>query len=201
MQSDEVCWVEFEPDVTDDPAVAKAYRAVAGANGVVSNLYKAMALSPHAIEPADQLYRQLLHNEDCPFEPWLRELLAVQVALVCKCDYAARNHGRNFHDFFGEPAESGRMLDAVRCGTWAQELEDGQLVAMLDFGDKLTRQPQDMTQDDVVKLRNSGLSDKQIVYLAQIVASFAYWCRIINAIGISTGSEPVGLSGWGERLD
>ena len=44
------------------------------------------------------------------------------------------------------------------------------------------------------KLRTAGLDDKQIVYLVQISASFAYWARVINGLGICLGDEPVGLA-------
>ena len=65
---------------------------------------------------------------------------------------------------------------------------------ILTFGDKLARRPEAIVPDDVEELREVGLSDKEIVYIAQISASFAYWARIINALGISLGDEPIGLA-------
>lgn len=195
MRDERVCWVEFELDTSAQPAVQRAYDTVRNSRGGVDNLYKAMALSPDAIEPADQLYRQLLHNDDCPFEPWLRELIATQVASICASDYALANHGENFHDAFGDRQRSQALLDTVRRGAWEAELDDPRLRAILSFNDKLARTPQEICQTDIQRLRDVGLDDKEIVYLSQISASFAYWSRIINALGITIGDEPVGLAG------
>ncbi|MCP5081294.1 MAG: peroxidase-related enzyme [Alphaproteobacteria bacterium] len=193
MRDERVCWVEFADETTASPEVKSAFGAVSSKGGAVENLYKAMALSPHAIEPADQLYKQLLHTPDCPFEPWLRELIALQVAMICNSDYAMAHHGENFHRFYGNRSASDRLQEAVGQGTWHADVDDERLKAILSFNDKLARAPETMVEGDVKALRAAGLSEKEIVYLAQISASFAYWSRIINALGISVGDEPVGL--------
>ncbi len=193
MRDERVCWVEFADEATASPEIKSAFGAVAAKGGGVENLYKAMALTPRAIEPADALYRQLLHNPDCPFEPWLRELIALQVAMICDSKYAIAHHGENFHQFYGDRSASTRVQETVGQGTWHAELEDQKLKAILSFNDKLARAPESMVETDVEALRAAGLSEKEIVYLAQISASFAYWSRIINALGISLGAEPVGL--------
>ncbi len=198
MRDDRVCWVEFSDETMPAPDLKSAYDAVAGDAGRVDNLYKAMALTPQAIEPADQLYKQLLHNADCPFEPWLRELIALQVAITCNSQYAIANHGTNFHRFFADRPASDRLEETIRRRRWMSDVEDGRLRAILAFNDKLARSPESMVEADVEALRAAGLSEKEIVYLAQISASFAYWSRIINALGISTAGEPVGLERYSE---
>ena len=85
-------WLEFVPETESEGQLAQAYRSVAGPDGRVDNLYKAMSLSPAAIEPADKLYK----------------------ALLCGCEYAAINHGENFHDFYGNRSESEELLAAIR---------------------------------------------------------------------------------------
>ncbi len=194
MRDERVCWVEYADETTATPEVKSAFAAVTSKGETVENLYKAMALSPHAIEPADQLYKQLLHNPDCPFEPWLRELIALQVAMICKSEYAMAHHGENFHRFYGDRSASDRLQEAIGQGTWSTVVDDTWLKAILSFNDKLARAPEAMVEGDVVALRAAGLSEKETVYLAQISASFAYWSRIINALGISIGDEPVGLA-------
>ena len=194
MKDETVCWVEFEDEATGSPALATAFAAVAGEDGGVENLYKAMALTPGAIEPADQLYKQLLHNPDCPFEPWLRELISLQVAMICGSGYAIAHHGANFHHFFADRRASEALQETVRLGTWEADVEDGKLRAILAFNDKLSRFPEAIVEMDIQALRTAGLSEKEIVYLVQISASFAYWSRVINALGIAVGDDPVGLA-------
>ncbi len=182
------------PETEADGELAQAYRSVAGPDGRVDNLYKAMSLSPAAIEPADRLYKALLHNADCPFEPWLRELISTQVALLCGCDYAAINHGENFHDFYGNRSESENLLAAIRQQHWPLSGQKPQLTAIVKFTHQLTLEPHTVSASHIKKLRSAGLNEKQIVYLVQIAASFAYWARVINGLGICLGDEPVGLA-------
>lgn len=195
MKDDQVCWLEFVPETEAEGELAQAYRSVAGRHGRVDNLYKAMSLSAAAIEPADNLYKALLHNADCPFEPWLRELISTQVALLCGSKYAAINHGENFHDFYGNRSESEKLLTAIRQHRWPETDKEPRLPAILAFSHDLTREPEKISSSHIEKLRIAGLDDKQIVYLVQIAASFAYWARVINGLGICLGDEPIGLAG------
>lgn len=194
MRDNQVCWLQFVPEAEAEAELAQAYRSVAGPDGRVDNLYKAMSLSPAAIEPADRLYKALLHNADCPFEPWLRELISTQVALLCGCDYAAINHGENFHDFYGNRSESEMLLAAISQQQWPDIAREPKLAAILAFNHDLTLEPQAISSSHMDKLRTAGLDDKQIVYLVQISASFAYWARVINGLGICLGDEPIGLA-------
>ncbi|MEM7426116.1 MAG: peroxidase-related enzyme [Pseudomonadota bacterium] len=194
MKDQDVCWVEFEPETTQDEAVRAAYGRLRDRDGHVHNLYKAMSLSPDAIAPADDLYRHLLHGESCPLERWLRELLATQVAIIGGCAYALAHHAENFHDLFGDRTRSEEILECVRSQAWDEAPVDAQVTAALRFNDKLTRAPENMRQDDAQALRRAGFNDREIVYLAQISAAFAYWIRTINALGISLGDESVGLA-------
>ena len=42
-------------------------------------------------------------------------------------------------------------------------------------------------------LRNNGLNEKEIVFVAQINSAYAYWTRILNALGVEIGDEPLGI--------
>lgn len=194
MKDRDVCWVEFEPETTRDDAVASAYASVREKDGHVHNLYKAMSLAPRAIGSADALYRELMHGEDCPLQPWLRELIAVQVAIIDGCEYATAHHAANFHDLYGDAEVSKRLLARVHAQDWDSGEIDVRLAAILRFNDKLARASCGMEEHDVEALRVVGLSDKEIVYVSQISAAFAYWTRTINALGISLRGEPVGLA-------
>lgn len=194
MRDDKICWVDFEPETTGKGKVRDAYANVAEKDGHVHNLYKAMSLAPETIGPADELYRHLMHGTKCPLEPWLRELIATQAALIAECDYAFAHHAQNFHDLSEDCPGSAALLDSVRNGTWPNEIADIRLKAILSFNDKLTRSPELMLNCDVETLRGAGVTDEEVVYLTQISAAFAYWVRVINGLGISLGDEPVGLS-------
>ena len=49
-----------------------------------------------------------------------------------------------------------------------------------------------MTEADVEALRDAGLADGEILEVNQVSASFNYWARTINGLGIQLGGEKVG---------
>jgi len=56
---------------------------------------------------------------------------------------------------------------------------------MLDYAAKLTRRPWQMTEKDVIALRELGFSDRAVLDIAQVVAYYAYVNRIADGLGVS----------------
>lgn len=186
-----IAWVEVIPQDRAFGELASAYDAVKGRDGRVENLYLAMSQTPKAIQPADALYLALLHNPDNPLEPWLAELVSTYVAILCRSDYAAANHGANFIMYLGDKPLGEAILQALRDDDLSA-LKDARMVSALRYTRKLSQHPETVSQSDIQTLRTAGFCDKGISYLIQLVASFAYWARMINGLGTQLG-DTVGL--------
>ncbi len=65
---------------------------------------------------------------------------------------------------------------------------------MLDYADKLTREPWTMTRDDVERLRAEGFSDRAILDLNQVAGYYAYVNRLADGLGVE-------LEGYWETAD
>lgn len=186
-----IAWVDVISPLQASGDLADAYEAVKSADGTVENLYLAMSQTPRAIQPADAHYLALLHNPDNPLEPWLAELVSTYVAILCGCDYAAQNHGANFAIYLGNAARAETLLNALSDGSW-EDLESEQVQAALRYTQKLSITPDQMSEADIDGLRQAGFCDKGISYLVQLVASFAYWARMINGLGTRL-SDTIGI--------
>lgn len=184
-----IAWVEVVPQEAATVDLADAYDAVKGPDGQVENLYLAMSQTPKAIRPADEHYLALLHNPDNPLEPWLAEFISTYVAILCCCTYATENHGANFRTYLNNPARADKMLTALHDETWPDVITEPEVLAALRYTRKLSLSPQDMTAHDVQDLRDAGFCDKGISYIIQLVASFAYWARMINGLGTQLGDK------------
>jgi uncharacterized peroxidase-related enzyme len=57
-------------------------------------------------------------------------------------------------------------------------------LAIVVFVEKLTREPSEMTEYDVQKLRQVGLEDKQILSVVLITSMFAFMNRIADGLGV-----------------
>ena len=193
-QIDPIAYVDViaQPDATG--TLATVYDAVKGADGQGENLYLAMSQTPLAIKAADDHYKALLHNSDNPLDPWLSELIATYVAILCGCTYAAANHGENFRMYLNDDKMADTLLAALTSETWDKLDIDPRSKAALHYTRKLTTTPDQVDAEDLHSLRQVGFGDKGISYLVQLAASFAYWARIINGLGIRVG-DTIGLSG------
>lgn len=67
---------------------------------------------------------------------------------------------------------------------------------LLEFTEKMTRTPADMTERDVEALREQNWTDTAIHDAVQVIAYFNYINRVADALGIEP--EP-GLRHWGRR--
>ena len=56
--------------------------------------------------------------------------------------------------------------------------------AMLDFAERLNREPSAMTRADVAALRAAGFDDTAIHDIVQITGFFAYYNRLADGLGI-----------------
>ena len=61
--------------------------------------------------------------------------------------------------------------------------------AMLDYAVKLTEKPASVEKDDLDKLREFDLSDRDILDLNQVVAYFNYVNRTADGLGIELEAE------------
>jgi uncharacterized peroxidase-related enzyme len=188
------CWIETIDSTDASAELSEMYQQVGAVHGRIDNLYRAFSLQPKPLVAADQHYRDVLHNKSNQSLPWVLELLASQAAIIAECDYALANHGANFKALLGDSEKAEKMLSAVRNDDFANAaLFTRKQAALMEYGAKLCRFPQNMSNDDIQQLRRAGASDTEILETVQATACFAYWVRFINALGIQVGDESIGL--------
>ena len=66
---------------------------------------------------------------------------------------------------------------------------DTQTRAMLDYATKLTREPTSMQQSDVIALRETGLTDEQILSVVLITCNFNFMTRLADGLGVEVPKE------------
>ena len=186
------CWIETIKSGDASPDLKEMYRKLGTSYSKFHNLYHAFSLQPKPLLSADRHFRDILHNETNHIDAWLLELLATQVAIIADCHYAFVNHGANFKRLLGDDELGERMLQAVRNDDFAESpLFTPKQAALLTYGAKLSRAPEQMKFDDIASLHDAGVSDTEILEAVQATACFAYWVRFINALGINLESETI----------
>ncbi len=61
---------------------------------------------------------------------------------------------------------------------------DARRTAMLEYAEKLTMTPWEVTEGDVARLRDAGFSDRDVLDICEVVAYYAYVNRIADGLGV-----------------
>jgi len=107
-----------------------------------------------------------------------RELGAVTTSRVNGCVYCASVHVQRFIQLTKQPELMQRLLDEG-----VDTPLEPRYRAIVDYAVKLTRTPNTITKADLEPLRQIGLTDAEILDLAQAVAMFAWANRLMQTLG------------------
>src|SRR5690606_4032546 len=110
-----------------------------------------------------------------------REMVAVVVSSANHCYYCLVAHGQAVRSLSGDPQLGEMMVMNYRVAPL-----DARQRAMLDFAWKLTKTPEQVTEDDRSGLRGVGLSSEDIFDLADTVGFF----NMSNRMAIGSDMMP-----------
>ena len=178
--------ISFLPVPTADDVpegVGKLWAKAEEAFGFVPNVFKAQAVN------GDQFlawwnYFNLLVNKDGHLSNADRELLAVVVSNVNRCNYCVISHTAALRTY----TEDERTADNVAVN-WRQAHLPEREATMAAYAEKLTLHPADVVEVDLEPLRAVGLDDHQIMELVQVVGMFNLTNRVSTALGFVPNAE------------
>ena len=152
--------------------------------GFVPNVLRAYAFAPAKLQAFADMYNDLMLAES-GLSKLEREMIAVAVSSVNHCYYCLTAHGAAVRQLSGNPALGEQMVMNYRA---AEGLTPKQ-VAMLDFADKLTRNPHAIVEADRQALRDSGFSDPDIWDIAAVASFFNMSNRMAAAVDMRPNDE------------
>ena len=189
-----IAWIEtIEPEEADG-LLRDLYERVKTPHGTVDNVMKAHSLRPHTLEGHLVLYKSVLHNPANVMPLWFLETVASYVSIVNACEYSLAHHFMNARRLL----EDEERADAIYASLTARRPEDvfaGKKLALLRYAAKLTEDVAGMNEQDMVRLRDAGTDDGEILEVNQVCAYFNYSNRLLNGLGVTTKGDTVGYYG------
>ncbi|PHQ67865.1 MAG: alkylhydroperoxidase [Sneathiella sp.] len=144
--------------------------------GMVPNVLASYSFDEVKLRAFSDMYGELMLG-DSGLSKLEREMIAVVVSSINHCFYCLTAHGAAVRELSGDPILGELMAMNYR----AAELPPKQR-AMLDFADKLTKTPSEMTEEDRQALRDAGWTDRDIWDISATVAFFNMSNRMSLAI-------------------
>lgn len=186
-------WIDTVSYEDSDGELRKLYDRIKGPGNNVDNIMLAHSLRPHSMQGHMTLYKYVLHHPRNTLPKAYLEAIGVYVSSLNKCEYCVEHHVAGMARLIGDSERS----DAIRRALESRQPEDvfqGAELAGLQYASKLTLAADDITEQDIEALRESGLDDGQILEVNQVTAYFGYANRTALGLGINTAGDIVGLS-------
>lgn len=186
-------WIRtIEPADAEDP-LREIYARLAGPDGRVDNVLQIHSLRPHTLEAHMALYKNVLHHRGNSLPKWLLETIGIFVSLLNGCSYCVEHHFAGLRRLLRDDARAAAIRSALETETFAGVF-DRRERALLDYAQRLTRAPAEVTDREIAALRDAGLDDGEILEVNQVASYFAYVNRTVLGLGVTTLGDTLGLS-------
>jgi len=184
-------WIKMVGDDEAGPGLREVLDLARTPHGTVDNVMRVHSLRPNTMRGHVMLYRAALHDDANTIPMWLQETISSYVSVINDCAYSYANHWKNAAHLIDDAARATEIEMALRSRA-PETAFTGAELALLRYAEKLTLTPGDMTEDDVIALRDAGLDDGEILEANQIICYFNYVNRSINGLGVTTVGDIVG---------
>jgi uncharacterized peroxidase-related enzyme len=178
-------WIKVIDENGAEGRLKEIYERIRKERGKVSNIMRIQSLHPEAMAAHMDLYLSVMFG-DSGLSREEREMIATVVSVVNGCAYCTNHHAEALDHYWKDE----KKLDA-----FLRDFESAGLPerssSIFRYAVKLTETPSKMTQEDIETLRNSGLSDKDILDIDLIVGYFNFVNRIANGLGVEFSPEEV----------
>lgn len=189
-----MAWIETVPYEKADARLKPLYDRVKGPNNNVDNIMMSHSLRPHSMEGHMAMYKYVLHHHDNTIPKWFLETLGVWVSALNECQYCVEHHFTGLQRLLKNDEKSVQIKAAIDANDIdSAPLDQRQKMAMV-YARALTRDPGGMQEYMVIKLRDAGYSDGEILEINQVSAYFNYANRTVLGLGCSTKGDILGLS-------
>jgi len=154
---------------------AKIYELYRARAGYVPNYAKLFSLRPTVYEAWGKLNGAIKNSMD------LRryELVTVAAARKLKSSYCSLAHGRCWPRSFSGPARSAPLSATPSRPAWIRVD-----VAVMDLAAKVASDATSVTEADVHRLKDLGLSDAEVLDVVLAAAARCFFSKALDALGV-----------------
>lgn len=178
-------WISVVDEADATGKVKRIYEEILRKRGKISNIMKIHSLNPDAMKEHMKLYLTLMFGSSgLPREE--RELIAVVVSTVNRCEYCINHHAEALNHYWKNNELTQKLIQDYK----SIALLDRKC-KMLDYVVKLTKTPYAIEQADIDSLRKSGFSDEDILNINLITCYFNFVNRIALGLGVNFSSDEI----------
>lgn len=174
-------------------SLKRLYDKVKGPNNTIDNIMQIHSLRPHTMIGHMALYKNVLHHSNNTIPKWFLETIGVYVSLINRCSYCVDHHFEGLKRLLNDDAKAEVINKKLITNSY-DTLFDKDYSLVLRYAEKLTKNPNQITEDQIIELKNEGLDDGQILEINQVISYFNYANRTVLGLGVNIDGDILGLS-------
>jgi len=178
-------WIQVIDKNEATGRLKKIYDEITEKRGKISNIMKIHSLNPDAMKNHMNLYLSLMFGKS-NLSREERELIGVVVSKINKCDYCINHHAEALNFYWKDSDKLKIFLKSFDSVDLTRRQR-----GIIEYVVKLTKNPSDITKDDIEKLRKSGFSDEEILDINLICCYFNFVNRIALGLGVEFSNDEV----------
>lgn len=191
-------WIKIISYNESKDKLRKLYNRIRGSNNYIDNIMLIHSLRPNTLEGHMAIYKNVLHHSNNSFPKWFLEAIGVYTSALNKCDYCVNHHAEGMRKALKNDVEAAK-IKANLMANGPQQYFKGKELAIMDYAKKLTQNPSEIKERDLVQLTTMGINDGEILEINQVVSYFCYANRTVLGLGVNSINEIIGLSPNDER--
>ena len=160
-------------------------------HGTLDNVMRIHSLRPASMIGHVTLYKSVLHSDEITLPLWFLEVIAAYVSILNSCEYSLTHHWNDAVRLIDNAQRVEVIHDALRSQSFDNTFNEKE-IAILHYSKKLTCDVGNLKKVDVIKLKQAGCDDGEILEVNQVIAYFNYSNRVLNGLGVSLDGDKIG---------
>lgn len=163
----------------------EVYKDITKSRGKLSNIMKIHSLNPDSMIKHMDLYKTIMFGKS-NLSRELKEMIAVVVSVANKCDYCINHHAEALNFYWKDKNKLNRFVIDFRSVEVAPSIS-----LLLEYAEKLTTAPNNISQTDINNIKSSGWNDEDILLANLIVSYFNFVNRIALGLGVEFSEDEI----------
>ncbi len=171
-------WIRTIDPEKAEGRTKEVYDEIVAKRGHLANVFRAEGMEPDVLRHQIGMYTTLLLGPG-PLSREEREMIAVVVSAANKSSYGAIHHCEALEHVEKDPEALSKVL-----AQFVKKSESPRVKTLLAYAAKLTLDPKDITEDDIKDMRDSGLTDQEILRANLLASYFNFSNRVTLGLGV-----------------
>ena len=187
----QTAWISMVADEEANHYLKQIFDKARTPHGTLDNVMRIHSLRPATMIGHLTLYKSVLHSDEITLPIWFLEVIAAYVSILNSCEYSLTHHWNNAVRLI----DNAQRVEAIQTALRSQRFKNifnEKEIAILHYSKKLTCDFENLEKVDVIKLKQAGCDDGEILEVNQVVAYFNYSNRVLNGLGVSLDGDKIG---------